>query len=619
MKIFIFFLFVLYINFYKIGKCEIINENNKNLCFLNNTNFYYSESISFTKNNPFFLNTQKECVNQIDKEFVFEERQNNLELIHHKYFQNPLKTIKIDKKKNNESIIISMSSNRKKIDTIYKSVENLLNQTLNATYIILTLSVDDFPKKDEELPNSLIELTKTFLNFKIKWIKNNINDYKRITVVDDYPEDVIIIVNEEIKYPKWFINEIYSEYVQYGRQCAIKYTISKENDYSIDIDALLLKKEFMGKYYEEFIKEIIGLYPENQYIAYLSYVFAIYLNGYRIRKNHKLEMLSFNYFNNTNNLKLNNDFSNKLYKFNECFEVLKNDIYKRYKISYFEMLDAPIVVTMTTYPAREESVVIMLEHFKKQTLKPDLITVWLSETEYPKNITPSHLKPFVDEGFIELHWTPLNTYGSKRFEVMKLYNNAFVISVDDDFYYPELYIETLYINMILTNKICIYNSDYNYFKGYKLEKKNSGKNDSLYVNVFAGLIGFPPFTFPIQIFDKKYLNIRNKYYLTNEEIWIFSGLLENEEKIHSIDGINFNFNFIENSQNIALYKINLKHHVLEYMTSRMVIELNLVEKFKKLHPEFNVYRNIKYHKLLNKIRYKKKLKLKIKNLTKINQ
>jgi len=576
MKIFKFLFFVLLI-IYKIGKCEIINKNNKNLCFLNNTTFYYSESIN---------------------------HQNDLKLIHHKYFQKPLKTIKINKNKRKESIIISMSCNKEKIDMIYKSIENLLNQTLKATYIILTLSIDEFPTKEKELPNSIIDLSKTFLKFKIKWIKNNINDYKKITVLDDYPKDVIIIVNEEIKYPEWFINEIYNEYVQYDRQCAIKYTISKENDYSIDTDALLLKKEFMGKYYDEFIKEIIGLYPANQYITYLSYVFAIYLNGYRIRRNHKLEMLPLNIFNNTSNSTLNNNFSNKLYEFNECFEVLKKEIYKRYKISYFEMLDAPIIVTMTTYPAREESAVIMLEHFKKQTLKPDLITVWLSETEYPKDIIPSHLKRFVDEGYIELHWTPLNTYGSKRFEVMKLFNNAFVISVDDDFYYPESYVETLYSNMILTNKICIYNSDYDEFKKYKLETKRSGKNDSLYVHIYSGLIGFPPFTFPIQIFDERYLKIRDKYYVTHEEIWIFSGLLENDEKIHSIDDIEFNFNkyFIENSQNIGLYKIHSKHHVTEYMIARMVSKFNLIEKFKKLHPEFNVYNNIKYHKKLNKHR-----------------
>ena len=604
MKIFKIFLHVLFITIYKVGRCEIVNKNIENLCFLNSTTFNYSDCIDITKNNFVFLNIKSENVNQVEKDFFLEKRQNNLKLIHHKHYQKPLKSIKINKEKNNESIIISMSSNKEKIDTIYISIENLLNQTLNATYIILTLSVDEFPKKEEELPNSLIELTKTFLNFKIKWIKNNIDDYKRITVVEDYPEDVIIIVNEEIKYPQWFINEIYNEYVQYGRQCAIKYTISKENDYSIDIDALLLKKEFMGKYYEEFIKEIIDLYPANQYITYLSYVFAMYLNGYRIHRNHKLEMLPINFFNNTNNSLPNNEFSNNLNKFNQSFEILKKYLHKQYKLSYFEILDSPVVVTMTTYPAREKSIVQMLEHFKKQTLKPDLITVWLSETEYPKDIPPAHLKPFVDEGYIELHWIPINTNVYKRHETIKLYNNAYVITVDDDFYYPETYLEEMYTNMVLTNKICIYNSRYDYFKKYKLILKSYGKNDSLYVHIYGALIGFPPFSFPLQLFNERHLKIKDKYYKTNDEIWLLSGLLENNDKIHSIDSINFNFKkyFIENSQNICLKKIHSNHHVKEYMIARMVLELNLVEKFKKLHPEFNVYRNIKYQKKLDKLR-----------------
>ena len=418
MKIIKFSLYVLFCTIYKIGKSEIINKNIKDFCFLNNTIFSYLETFDISKNISLSSYTHKEYTNQNEKEFFFEKGKNNLKLIHHKYFQKPLKTISINKEKNNESIIISMSSNKEKIDSIYISNENLMNQTLNATYIILTLSSDEFPKKEEELPNSLIELTKFHLNFKIKWIKNNINDYKRITVLDDYPEDIIIIVNEEIKYPNWFINELYNEYIQYDRQCAIKYSISKENDYSIDIDALLLKKEFIGQYYEEFIKEIIGLYPSNQYISYLSYVFAIYLNGNRIHRNHKLEMLPLNFFNNTNNSMLNIEFSNKLNKFNKLFENLKKYLYKRYKISYFEILYAPVIVTMTTYPSVEKSIVIMLEHFKRQTLKPDLITVWLSETKYPKDIIPAHLKPFVEEGYIELHWIPTNTNTYKRYEII---------------------------------------------------------------------------------------------------------------------------------------------------------------------------------------------------------
>jgi len=115
---------------------------------------------------------------------------------------------------------------------------------------------------------------------------------------------------------------------------------------------------------------------------------------------------------------LNIEFSNKLNKFNKLFENLKKYLYKRYKISYFEILYAPVIVTMTTYPSVEKSIVIMLEHFKRQTLKPDLITVWLSETKYPKDIIPAHLKPFVEEGYIELHWIPTNTNTYKRYEII---------------------------------------------------------------------------------------------------------------------------------------------------------------------------------------------------------
>jgi len=608
----IFFIFIL-----KFVRCEIINEYNENLCSLNNTIFYYSEGINnfqnsndFIKNNFIFLNTQVKLINQEEKIFLSKNCNENLKLIHHKHFQQPLKTIKINNEKKSEPIIISMSSNKENIDSVYLTVESLLNQTIEATNIILTLSIDEFPMKEKELPVLIIKLVKTYLNFKIKWVKENIKEYKQITVVDDYPKDVIIIINDNIKYPEWFINEIYNEYVQYGRQCAIKYTISKENNYLIDIEAFLLKKEFMGNYYEEIIKEIINIYPINQYIVNISYIFSIYLNGYRIHSNNKLEILPYNFTYYPNNEIFDIDYRVKLNEFKRSHNILRKYIYKKYKVTYYEMLDAPIIVTMTTYPAREESVVKMLNHFKRQTLKPDLITLWLSETEYPKDIIPSHLKSFVDEGFVELHWTSANSYGSKRFEVEKLYNNAYVITVDDDFYYPETYIETIYINMILTNKICIYNSHYDDYEGFKFSIKLYGINDSLYVHIYAGLAGFPPYTFPIQIFDKKSIEIRDKYYKTNEEIWILSGLLSNNDKIHSISNILFNFKnyHIENSQNVGLKYINFKKNVIEYMTARMVLENNLSDNFKKLYPKFNVHKIIKKNKKLQKKKKKKKKK-----------
>ncbi|KAG4102897.1 hypothetical protein H8356DRAFT_1420731 [Neocallimastix lanati (nom. inval.)] len=597
MKKYKFIIFVYFIFIYKIIRCEIINENNENLCSVNNTIFYYMEGINkilnsndSIKNNFKFSNTNVKFINQEEKIILSKKCHENLNLIHHKPFQKPFKTIKINNEKKSEPIIISMSGNKEKIDTVYITVESLLNQTVEATNIILTLSIDEFPMKEKELPEIIIKLIKTYSNFKIKWIKENIKEYKQITVVDDYPKDVIIIINENIKYPEWFINEIYNEYVQYGRQCAIKYTSSKENDYSIDIYAFLLKKEFMGNYYEEIIKEIINIYPINQYIVNISYIFAIYLNGYRIHCNNKLEILPYNFTNHANNKIFDIDNNDKLNEFKKSHSTLIEYVYKKYKISYYEMLDAPIIVTMTTYPAREESIVKMLKHFRRQTLKPDLITLWLSETEYPKDIIPSHLKPFVDEGYIELHWTSTNSYGSKRFEVQKLYNNAYVITVDDDFYYPETYIETIYINMILTNMICIYNSHYDDYESFKFSIKFDGINDSLYVHIYAGLAGFPPYTFPIQIFNTKSLEIRDKYYKTNEEIWILSGLLSNNDKIHSISNIFFNFKnyHIENSQNVGLKYINFKKDVIEYMTARMVLENKLVDKFKKLYPKFNI-------------------------------
>ena len=103
-------------------------------------------------------------------------------------------------------------------------------------------------------------------------------------------------------------------------------------------------------------------------------------------------------------------------------------------------LDRPLVVTLTSYPARFGDLDKTLKSLLDQTISPDLVILWLAESdldELPDSV--KNLKKF------DLEIRPcadLRSY-KKLVPALECFPDSFLVTADDDLYYPNDWLKNL--------------------------------------------------------------------------------------------------------------------------------------------------------------------------------
>lgn len=115
--------------------------------------------------------------------------------------------------KRKQKIIISLTTYPERINNIQYTIYSLLTQTLKADEIILWLSDDEFPNKEENILSNILKLKKNGLT--IKWCKN-IKSYKKlIPALQEYSNDIIITADDDIYYPENWLKILYETHKQH--------------------------------------------------------------------------------------------------------------------------------------------------------------------------------------------------------------------------------------------------------------------------------------------------------------------------------------------------------------------------------------------------------------------
>lgn len=99
----------------------------------------------------------------------------------------------------NSSNIISLTTYRDRIKTVYIALESIWQQSIKPSKVVLVLSTDEF-KNEDELPNSLRRLTKRGL--EIRFVEQNVKSYKKL--VYTYSGSNVITIDDDIIYPSWW-------------------------------------------------------------------------------------------------------------------------------------------------------------------------------------------------------------------------------------------------------------------------------------------------------------------------------------------------------------------------------------------------------------------------------
>ena len=85
----------------------------------------------------------------------------------------------IDYRNVNRDLVVTMTSWKKRIDNVSRTIFTLLKNTVKPRSIELNLSEEEFPLKEKELPNDLLLLTKQF-PININWVGKNTKSFKKL-------------------------------------------------------------------------------------------------------------------------------------------------------------------------------------------------------------------------------------------------------------------------------------------------------------------------------------------------------------------------------------------------------------------------------------------------------
>ena len=118
-----------------------------------------------------------------------------------------------------------------------------------------------------------------------------------------------------------------------------------------------------------------------------------------------------------------------------------------YKFTSRNKLDkhSKTIVSLTSFPARINRVYLVIESLLRQTVMPSKIVLYLSKQEFDGfDVLPSKLKRLCSKGLLQVCLEDENLRPhNKYYFAVRDYSEFDIITVDDDIFYPEDFIEGL--------------------------------------------------------------------------------------------------------------------------------------------------------------------------------
>lgn len=125
-----------------------------------------------------------------------------------------------------EKGIISLTSWKARIDTVCKTIDNLY-ETCPDWHICLTLSSDEFPLKEQELPSSLLSVRD---KFELIWTKKNIKAFKKfVFALRKYPLLPVVSADDDCIYTCNYAQMLYDKWIEMGRPHVLRWQKTARN------------------------------------------------------------------------------------------------------------------------------------------------------------------------------------------------------------------------------------------------------------------------------------------------------------------------------------------------------------------------------------------------------
>lgn len=225
-----------------------------------------------------------------------------------------------------------------------------------------------------------------------------------------------------------------------------------------------------------------------------------------------------------------------------------------------------VIVSLTSFPERINIVVKTIKTLLNQTIKPDNVILWLAPEQFPNKEAdlPKELLDLRQYG-LTIDWCKDIRSYKKIIPTLKKYPDSVIITTDDDIYYAEDTVESLY-KSYLVNKTEVHAHRCDWLK------VNNGtitweKTRELYLDRHRGqasfhnrLTGYGAVLYPPKCFheDCTKEDLFQELIPTHDDVWLWAMTVLNGYKTRLVKGYSESIDYIEDSQQYGLCKVNKK-------------------------------------------------------------
>lgn len=135
-----------------------------------------------------------------------------------------------------QKIIVSLTSYPKRIAKVQKVIESIFKQNRKADQIILYLSKDEFPQREQNLPKKLTSLLGSN-GFSIIWVSGNLRSHKKYFYSLQGYENIVITIDDDICYAKTMIDDLMIGYKKFPQAVVAR-----------RVRTMLIKEDHLVKY-----------------------------------------------------------------------------------------------------------------------------------------------------------------------------------------------------------------------------------------------------------------------------------------------------------------------------------------------------------------------------------
>jgi len=181
--------------------------------------------------------------------------------------------------------------------------------------------------------------------------------------------------------------------------------------------------------------------------------------------------------------------------------------YKRFA----DIRDKSVIVSFTTYGEQIHEVHYIIKSILSQTIRPNKIVLWLDESEFSESDIPLTLSSLYEFGLEVEFVSNIKSY-KKYIPTAKKYPNDIIITIDDDFIYPQDMVEGLLReHLVLPNVILgtrAHRVKYNKkgkilpYNKWEYEANSFSLKEDVFLTSGAGML-FPPGLLSNEVFNEK--------------------------------------------------------------------------------------------------------------------